>query len=48
MELDILFFENGKYYIGQFKNNLKHGKGTLYYKNRKIEKEGNWINDKFR
>ena len=39
---------NGKYiyYIGQFKNGLKHGKGTYYYSNGKIMYEGDWINDK--
>ena len=24
-------FENGRYYIGQFKNGLRNGKGKLYY-----------------
>jgi len=24
-------FENGNYYIGQFKNDLRNGKGILYY-----------------
>ena len=26
-------WENGEYYIGQFVNNLRHGKGILYYNN---------------
>ena len=26
-------YENGEYYIGEFKNDLRHGKGILYHKN---------------
>ena len=40
-------YEDGKYYIGQWSNNLRNGKGTLYYPNGKIEKEGNFINNVF-
>ena len=40
-------YENGEYYIGECKNNLKHGKGTEYYKNGNIKYEGDFINDKF-
>ena len=40
-------YEDGKYYIGQWSNNLRNGKGTLYYSNGKIEKEGNFINNVF-
>ena len=40
-------WENGEYYIGQFKNGLSHGKGTMYYSNGKIKYEGDWINNKF-
>ena len=40
-------FENGEYYIGQFKNGLFHGKGIYYYSNGKIKKKGNWINNEF-
>ena len=32
--------ENINYYIGQFKNNLKNGKGILYYKSGNIKYEG--------
>ena len=39
--------QNGKYYIGQWSNNLRNGKGTLYYSNGNIELEGNWVNDGF-
>ena len=40
-------WEDGEYYIGQYKNNLKHGKGTKYYSNGNIKQKGNWINDQF-
>ena len=26
-------YEDGEYYIGQWSNNLRNGKGTLYYSN---------------
>ena len=38
--------ENGEYYIGELFNNLKHGKGIIYYKNGNIKYEGDFINDK--
>ena len=48
MELDIIYIsESGEYYIGQFKNNFKHGKGTLYLPNGKIKQEGKWFYDIF-
>ena len=34
-------------YIGQFRQNLRHGKGTIYYSNDKILYRGNFVNDKF-
>ena len=37
--------ENGEYYIGEFKNDLRNGKGILYYSNGNIQYEGDWIND---
>ena len=40
--------ENGEYYIGELFNNLKHGKGIIYYKNGNIKYEGDFINDKAR
>jgi len=40
-------WEDDKYYIGEFKNNLPNGKGIKYYSNRKILYEGNFINGKF-
>ena len=33
-------FENGEYYIGELKNNLKHGKGIMYYSNGNIKYDG--------
>ena len=41
-----MFDENGNYYIGQFKDDLINGKGTLYNKNGNIIYEGDWINNK--
>ena len=40
-------WENGEYYIGQYKNGLFNGKGIEYYSNGKIKYEGDFINDKF-
>ena len=40
-------WENGEYYIGQWKNGLRNGKGTYYYSNGNIKYDGDWINDKY-
>ena len=32
---------------GQFKNDLRNGKGTEYYSNGNIKYDGDWINDKY-
>ncbi len=40
-------YGNGEYYIGEVKNNLRHGKGKLYYKNKDIQYEGDFVNNKF-
>ena len=40
-------WDDGKYYLGEFKNNIPNGKGIKYYKNGKIQYEGNFINGKF-
>ena len=45
-EKDKIVYENGEYYVGEFKNGLKHGKGILYYKNGNIKYEGYFIDDK--
>ena len=39
-------FESGNYYIGQYKDDLRNGKGIEYNKNGNIKYEGDWINDK--
>ena len=40
-------YDDEQYYIGQFKNGLKDGKGTLYYKNGNIEYEGDFKKGKY-
>ena len=40
-------YQNGDYYIGQFKNGLRNGIGTMYYSNGNIMYEGDLVNDKF-
>jgi hypothetical protein len=42
-----LILENGIYYIGQWKNDMKHGKGTLYKKDNSLIYEGDFENDKY-
>ena len=39
-------FENGCYYIGQWLNDKMHGNGIIFYKNGKINYEGEFANDK--
>ena len=39
-------WENGEYYIGQYKNGLRNGKGIEYYSNGNIQYEGDWVNNK--
>ena len=40
-------WENGEYYIGQWLDGLRHGKGIIYYKNDSIKYEGDFVNDKY-
>ena len=40
-------FEDGEYYIGEFKNDKRNGKGIEYYKNGNIKYEGEFINGEF-
>ena len=40
-------YEDDKYYIGEFKDNIPNGKGIKYYKNGNIQYEGDFINGKF-
>ena len=39
------YYKNGEYYIGEWKNDLRHGKGTLYNQNGGIKFEGQFYND---
>ena len=40
------YYENGNYYIGEFSNGIRNGKGTIYYKNDCIKYEGDFVDDK--
>ena len=40
-------YEDGKYYLGEFKNNLPNGKGVKYYSNGNIQYEGHIMNGKY-
>ena len=35
------------FYKGEFKNGLRHGKGTEYYPNGNITYQGDYVNDQF-
>ena len=45
--IQIFKLNDGEYYVGQFKNDLFHGKGILYNSDGTIKQKGNWINDEF-
>ena len=45
--MENIFMKDDEYYIGQWKNGLRHGKGTLYYKNGSIKYEGDFVNNEF-
>ena len=38
-------FDSGHYYIGQFKNGCRHGKGAIYYPDGDILYEGDFFYD---
>ena len=40
-------FEDGEYYIGEFLNGNKNGKGTDYYKDNKVKYDGYFVNNEF-
>ena len=40
-------YNDGRYYIGQWHNDLPNGKGALFNKNDKLIYEGNFVNEKF-
>ena len=42
-----LVYDNGEYYIGEITNNLRQGKGILYYQDGNIKYAGEFVNDKF-
>ena len=39
--------EVGLYYIGQFKNGFRNGKGILYNSNGNIKYDGEFLNNKY-
>ena len=41
------FFREGEYYIGQYVNGLRNGKGIMYYSNGNIKYDGDWFNGNF-
>ena len=40
-------YADDSYYIGQWKNSSKHGRGTMYNSSGIIIKKGKWLNDVF-
>ena len=40
-------WKDGAYYIGQFKNEFRNGKGIDYYPNGNIKYEGDFVNGKY-
>ena len=42
----IMDYDNGNRYIGAFDRNMKHGNGSYYNKNKKVELTGMWYNNK--
>ena len=40
-------YDDGAYFIGEYKNGLRNGKGIEYYSNGNIKYDGEWINDEF-
>ncbi len=46
MEKVLYYTQIKKKYVGQFKEQQKHGKGTMTYPDGRIEK-GDWKNDEF-
>ena len=41
-----MLFENGNKFEGEWKNDIREGKGKMNYRNGKIDK-GEWKKDKF-
>ena len=42
-----MIYENGEYYIGEWKDGLRHGKGILFFNNAKLIFSGVFIGDTF-
>ena len=42
-----LYCKNGDKFVGQFKDNIKHGEGTLYSSNDEIKQQGVWESDRY-
>ena len=42
-----LFYIDGAFYDGDFKNNRMHGKGVLYYGVNRPAYDGEWFEDQF-
>jgi hypothetical protein len=43
----VLYFKDGGYYEGEWKEDKMNGFGKLYYENGAIAYEGHWENDEF-
>ena len=41
------YYDDGNYYIGQWKNGLGNGEGVLYFKDGRVIYDGEFVNDKF-
>ena len=42
-ERTVVFLE-GEYYIGQYENGIRNGKGIMYYSNGNVKYDGDWLN----
>ena len=41
------YYDDGNYYIGQWKNSLRNGEGVLYIQDGRVIYEGEFFDDKF-
>ena len=42
-----MIFEDGRFYIGEFKKGMFNGKGIIYYKSGNVEYEGDFVKDRY-